>query len=137
MRATSVLRSRDGAPELPGLPVESLPHSAAICASVWKTNARGPTVSPWRVCSNATARMINSECPPKSRKLSCVSTWAMPSNSHQTSAIARSAVVDGACAWRGAVGVSAGAIAGRACRSTLPLGVVGIRSTTIQCDGTM
>ena len=34
MRATSVLRSRDGAPELPGLPVESLPHSAAICASV-------------------------------------------------------------------------------------------------------
>ncbi len=57
--------------ELPPLGRPALiSHIAAICSSVWKISSRGLRCWPTAFSSRASTRMDNSECPPRSKKLS-------------------------------------------------------------------
>src|SRR6266540_2950900 len=99
--------------------------AAASCAMVGASKNRRNDSSRWKAWRTLeSTRVTSSECPPNSKKLSCMPIGFTPSTSLQISASASSVVVCGAAyalansgrSWSGA---------GSARRSTLPFGVKG------------
>jgi hypothetical protein len=82
----------------------------------------------------ASTRMATSECPPRSKKLSCAPTRSTRSTCAQISASTSSTGVRGATYVSSAPAYSG---AGSARRATFPLGVSGSASSTTTADGTM
>ena len=117
-----------------GLP---LSRNRAVLSTVrpWSRAARAIRV-PVRDSMVETRRTASSECPPMSKKSSCMPTGDTPSTSSQMACIDFSASVRGATK---AVSTSCRAPlgAGNALRSILPLGVRGIASTFMTIAGNM
>ncbi|HEX5872796.1 MAG TPA: hypothetical protein VFY65_20335 [Longimicrobium sp.] len=111
-------------------------------------SASSPTVGPsnsWRSGSSTpntartreTTRVASSECPPSAKKSSFRPTRSTRSSSAQIPASTSSAGVRGATYPSAEVDAAAASGAGRALRSTLPLGVSGSASIATMAPGTM
>jgi hypothetical protein len=105
---------------------------ATVCAS---KIARSGTSTRKAARTREITRAATSECPPSAKKLSSIPTRSTPSTSPQMAASTSSAGVRGA-AYAPAPSVPTSG-AGRARRSTLPLGVSGSASNATKTAGTM
>ncbi len=110
------------------------PATDARPATVWFTK-RSLTANRRPACrARDTTSMLRIESPPRLKKLSSTPTRSTPSTSAQICASVASAPVRGATK-RAAAAAKSGA--GRALRSSLPLGVRGSASSATKAEGTM
>ncbi len=118
-----------------GPPPRAASTRAASSATVGASkSARTGTSAPSASRTRDTTRVARSECPPSAKKSSPAPTRSTPSTSAQIPASTSCVGVRGAS---DAVSPGAESGAGRARRSTLPLGVSGNASRATKAEGTM
>jgi hypothetical protein len=128
------VQARDRAPSPAGAAAASRKDASVSTVGASKT-ARSGTSTPSAERSREITWVASSEWPPRSKKLSPALTRSTPSTSAQTRATSRSAGVRGATPSLPLCTAAEGA--GRARRSTLPLGVRGSASSRTNVDGTI